>query len=130
MCLFESIGRRMGMRGYNIEIQYLSKSWEWFVACSQFLILPALIFENSDENTHANFKSLILPEDRNIDIRTQQMGSNRRGLQLKMRMTSRLRNDISTGQALWMSAEFSGSSSCKKASMTFASNQEATLKVA
>jgi len=56
MCLFENIERRIGMRCYNIEIQYLSKSWEGSVACSQFLILPAPNFENSDENTHANWR--------------------------------------------------------------------------
>jgi len=68
------------MRGYNIEIQYLRESWEGFVACSQFLILPALNSEISDKNTHANFRSLKLTEDQNVDIRTHQMGSNRRGL--------------------------------------------------
>ena len=130
MCLFESIGRSMKMSAYNVEIQYLRESWEWFVACSHFLILPAPNSENSDENTHANFRDPNLTGTPKFDIRTQQMGSNRIGLQLKIQMTSRLRNDISMGQALWMSARFSGSSSCQKASMTFASNQEVTLKVA
>jgi len=130
MCQFESIGRSMKISAYGVEIQYIGESWEGSVAYSQFLILPALNSENSDENTHANFRSLILTETPKLDIRTQQMGSNRRGLQLKMRMASRRRNDISTGQVLWVGAKSSGSSSCKKASMTFAYNRKATLKVA
>jgi len=80
MCVFESIERNVIMSSYNNEIQYISKNWEGANACSRFLILPALNFENTDKNTHANSKSLILREDDDFAIWTQQMGSNRRGL--------------------------------------------------
>ena len=115
---------------YHIEIQQANGIVSVSSICSVNMKFRALYLRNSSKNTPANFEEEISGKEGKSDIRTQQIDSNHRRLQLKIRMTDRRRSDISTDHAVCASAKFNGSSECTKAPITFASNKEATLKVA